>query len=214
VGQAVRGGRRGTADLEGRLRTKLARLVALVRIMLGTEFLINGLNWWVKLIGPYPSISDFAHHAPPPDFVGAMIQTGVMFHVVKATELLAGIALLTNRFVPLMLVAVFPVTVPVFIVDVILIHHLRGFLMGTGAMLMNTFLLFSYLQCYRPMLNARAQPDSRSAEAAASAESAACAESATAIPGPLMLVYGSLAAFFGAVILIWVAVMMFQYLTR
>lgn len=179
-----------------------ARLVAVVRLMMGTEFLLNGLNWWVKLIGPYPSISDFAHRAPPPDFVGAMIQTGVMFHIVKATELLAGIALLTNRFVPLMLVAAFPVTVPVFIVDVILIHHLRGFFMGTGALLMNTFLLFSYLHCYRPMLNPRAQPD------------AGRPQDIPQLPVPLMLAYGWVATAFGAVILTWVAVMMFQYATR
>ncbi|HVW68005.1 MAG TPA: DoxX family membrane protein [Steroidobacteraceae bacterium] len=178
-----------------------ARLVTVVRVMMGAEFLVNGLNWWVKLIGPYPSISDFAQHAPPADFVGAMIQTGVMFHLVKGTELLAGIALLTNRFVPLVLVAVFPVTVPVFIVDVILIHHLRGFFMGAGAMLMNTFLLFSYLHCYRPMLQPRAIPDARDPQGAS-------------IPAPLMLVYGAVAAAFGTVILTWVAVMIFQYAAR
>jgi hypothetical protein len=180
-----------------------ARLVGFVRLLMGTEFLVNGLNWWVKMVGPYPSLADFAHHAPPADFVGAMIQTGVLFHVVKAAELLAGVALLTNRFVPLMLVVVFPVTVPVFIVDVVLVHHLRGFIMGTGAMLMNTYLMLSYLNCYRSMLVARALPDAASAPTPS-----------PSLPGRATLIYGVVAAAFGVVMLTWVGVMIVQYVSR
>jgi hypothetical protein len=135
------------------------RLVTAVRLLLGAEFFVNGLNWWVKLITPYPSISDGVDMLPKGDFVAAMINTGIVFHLVKAVEIVAGIALLGNWFVPLALVAVFPITVNVFIADVFLHHKLRSLIMGSGAMLMNSFLMLAYLGHYRSMLVGRGLVD-------------------------------------------------------
>jgi uncharacterized membrane protein len=141
-----------------RTLTSFHTLVSAVRLILGLEFFLNGLNWWIKIIGPYPSISDYAGGQPVhAGLVGAMIATGFLFHVVKAVELLAGIALLTNRWVPLALVSVFSVTLNVFFVDVLISTHLRAHIMGTGAMLMSIFLMFSYLPYYLPMLAKNAQ---------------------------------------------------------
>ena len=89
-----------------------------IRILLGLVCFANGFNWFFKIITPYPSMSDFVHFMPPPDIVGALIENGILFHLVKVVELVAGIALLTNRFVPLALVVSMSVTVIVFIVDV------------------------------------------------------------------------------------------------
>ncbi|MBN8832446.1 MAG: DoxX family membrane protein [Sphingomonadales bacterium] len=80
------------------------RLIPLVRILLGLVYLINGTNWFFKIITPYPSISDFIHFMPPPDIVGAMIEHGILFHLAKGMEVVGGLMLLTNRFVPLALV--------------------------------------------------------------------------------------------------------------
>lgn len=187
------------------------RLVTAVRLLMGADFVMNGLNWWVKLIGPYPSIADYAHKAPPPDFVGAMIQTHILFHIVKATELLTGIAMLTNSFVPLMLVAIFPVTVPVFIVDVIMIHHVRGFIMGMGAMLMNTFLMLAHLSYYQPMLTARASPDPLPGLARGGAHLGPTFWQASPLRRVVMPLYGAIAAAFGVVMVTWVAVMIVQH---
>jgi hypothetical protein len=173
-------------------------LVTASRLLLGAEFFINGLNWWVKLITPYPSMSDGAL-LPKGDLLGAMIDTGILFHLVKAVELAAGVALLGNWFVPLALVVVFPVTVNVFIVDVFLHHRLRGFIMGAGAMLINSFLMLSYLGHYRTMLVRRAAVDDLSAR-----------------PGPSVLRFSrSLlsvpAVIFGMIMVIWVAAMIVQH---
>jgi len=207
------------AALDHDAERRYIALVTAVRVLMGTDFLVNGLNWWVKLIDAYPSISDYAHRAPPADLVGAMIQTGVMFHLVKATELLTGVALLANRFVPLMLVVVFPVTVAVFVVDVVLLHHLRGFIMGGGALLMNVFLMLSYLGCYRPMLRSRAIPDWPAAELS---EARARHERAPAPWAPraaltyrlAMPVLGAVACAFGCVMVGWVATMLVQHFAR
>jgi uncharacterized membrane protein YphA (DoxX/SURF4 family) len=136
-----------------------ARLVTAVRLLLGAAYVVGGLNWFVKLIDPYPSIVDYLHSAPPPDLVGALIQTAGLFYVVKLVEFGAGICLLANRFVPLALVISAPVTVVVAWVDVLFHHHLRSSLMGVGSLTMHGFLLMSYLGVYLPMLAARAGPD-------------------------------------------------------
>jgi uncharacterized membrane protein YphA (DoxX/SURF4 family) len=136
------------------------KLVTGIRILMGLAFLVSGLNWWFKMITPYPSIADFAANPPPPDLVGSLIETANMFHLVKATELLAGIALLTNRFVPLMLVVAFPVTVSIFIVDVFVVASPRGLAMGVGSLLLNSFLLLAYFDHFRPLFNSTAHPTS------------------------------------------------------
>jgi hypothetical protein len=187
--------------------TRNPKLVTLVQWLMGSDYLINGVNWWFKMITPYPSVSDFLHSPPPPDFIGGMIQTGFMFHIVKATEIACGLALLTNRFVPLMLIVAFPVTVSVFLADVFLIKTLRGFIMGGGAFLMHSFLLFAYINHYRPLLRARGEAQL----ALGSATTVGIASGSLASRLPLYI-YGTLAALAGTAMVSWVAVMIVQYI--
>ena len=179
------------------------RLVTVVRVLLGVDYLVNGTNWWFKIITPYPSVSDFVTRPPPSDIVGALIATGFMFHIVKATELATGIALLTNRFVPLMLVVAFPVTLSVFLADVFLVARLRGFVMGGGAIIMNTFLIFAYLSAYAPLLSARRASDGSS--------DAASPGALGPVRRAVLPVYGFLAAAIGIVMISWIAIMVTAY---
>jgi len=181
-----------------------ARLVTAVRVLMGLDYLINGANWWFKIITPYPSLSDFVVHAPPPGIVGALIETGFMFHIVKATELLTGVALLTDRFVPLMLVVVFPVTLSVFLADVFLISTLRGYIMGGGALVMNSFMILAYLNVYAPLLQARSAPDALSAVGEVGIFDRVLRR--------FLPVHALIAATIGLVMVTWVGVMVVQYL--
>ena len=135
------------------------KLVAAVRLLLGAAYLVGGGNWFFKVIDPYPSISDYLNAPPPDDIVGALIRTGILFHMVKLVELVAGLSLLSNRFVALALVISAPVTVVVFVVDVFVSGHTRAVFMGTGSFAMHGFLLLAYLNTYRPLLAARPVPD-------------------------------------------------------
>jgi hypothetical protein len=175
-----------------------------VRLLLGLEFVLNGFNWWVKIIGPYPSISDYAGGKPVhAGLVGAMIATGFLFHVVKAVELLAGLALLTNYWVPLALVAVFSVTLNVFFVDVLISTHLRAHIMGTGAMVMSIFLMIAYLPYYMPMLAKNAQPHIVDASSQVPLLTSKMAKM-------IMIGLGLVSVCFGIVMIGWVGVMIFQ----
>ncbi len=188
------------------------RLTTAVRLLMGLIYTLNGLNWWVKMITPYPSQSDFVTMAPPPDVVGALINTHVMFHMVKALELLTGLALLSNMLVPLALVAVVPVTLSVFIVDVFFIAHLRGRIMGGGSLLMNLYLLMAYAAHYRGMLALRAcpgEPDPAQVDAQPSLYPATLS-----LIRPLRWPVGVAAAALGFVMLVWMLVMIAQYIAN
>lgn len=135
----------------------LARLTQIARLLLAFEYILNGLNWWWKIL-PYPSVSDPPLIQTPP-FVQAMIDTGFMFAGTKAIEVVTGTILLANRWVPLALVVAFPVTVGIWSVDFFLISHsLRAQLLGWSVLMLNTYLLFAYIPYFLPMLVARASP--------------------------------------------------------
>lgn len=176
---------------------------------MGIIYLLNGLNWWFKIITPYPSMSDFTHMAPPPDVVGAMIENGIMFHMVKGLELLTGIALLANVLTPLVLVAVLPVTISVFIVDVFFIAHMRGIVMGAGSLALNLFLLLVYIEHYRPMLSVRGTTADRLPPDAPN-----LTDRVKSVTRPLEPFLGIAAVLLGVIMLGWMLMMIGQYIAN
>lgn len=181
-----------------------ARLVTIVRFIFGVQMMLSGLNWWVKLT-LYPSISDFAHAPPPHDILGALVATGYLFHVVKGVELVMGLAVLFDIYVPLVLVIGFPVTLGVFATDALSHPHLRGLLMGTGDFAQHVFLLFAYFSYYRPMFVMEAEPDAvRATSAPAGARS---------VGGTVMPAFSILAVCLGVIDLGILATLIFLHLT-
>lgn len=186
------------------------RLVTYVRLLMGTDFFISGLNWWVKLITIYPSISDGVDNLPPGDhLVRAMINTGILFHMVKGVELIVGLALLTNRFVPLALMAALPVALNIFIA-VFNIQKLRAYTMGTGALLMNVFMMLAYFEHYRAMLSMKSVPD-----ALEPADSVQALRPLHPVVAALLRairpVLAVAAAIMGTIMVIWLVILIFQH---
>jgi putative oxidoreductase len=189
-------------------------LVSAARLLMGATYTLNGFNWWVKIITPYPSISDFAHQAPPRDIVGALIDTHIMFHLVKALEMLTGLALLADVMVPLMLVAVVPVTLSVFLVDVVFIARLRGIIMGTGSLLLNVTLLMAYIDHYRGLLAWRGRPLPAAAPPPPRTGGPDPAAVLTRLAEILLPLLGPVAIVLGTVMLGWMLVMIGQYIVH
>lgn len=185
-------------------------LVTAARLLMGIIYLVNGLNWWFKIITPYPSMSDFTNFLPPPDIVGAMIENGIMFNMVKAIELLTGLALLTNRFVPLALIVAFPVTFPIFLVDVFTNTHLRGVTVGTASLLLNIFLLAAYMRHYQGLLTANGEAAINPAQSLAE-DAPYLARLVAKVARPIMPVLGVLAATLGVVTVGWLVLMIGEY---
>jgi len=182
-----------------------------LRILLGLVYLLNGTNWFFKIITPYPSMSDFIDYLPPPDIAGAMIENGMMFHLGKGIEVVTGIALLANRLVPLSLVVAMTVTVPVFLIDVFgHSFRLRAFLMGSGSMVLNCTLLMAYYHHFRPMMAWKTAAEADPAKPHA-ADGGAVADGMGHLCAGLIRPARWLAALMGTVMVGWLLLMVAQY---
>lgn len=194
------------------------KLVACVRVLLGAQLLINGLNWWVKLIDPYPSIADFAAKPPDPHMLGfmrEMINTHLIFHLVKAVEVLGGVLLVTNTCVPFALVFGYSVAIIAFVVDVFLQNHLRARVMGSGILFNTTFLMVAYFGHYRSVLALKAHPDSGHAWGWAEPRTE---ESFAWLLMPrarnLMLALALVALIWGAIMVTWLGVLIARHFAQ
>lgn len=77
------------------------------RLLLGLIFFVFGLNGFLHFLP-----------MPPPEgvagtFMGGLAATGYFFPLLKGTEVLAGLLLLGNRFVPLALIVLAPIVVQI-----------------------------------------------------------------------------------------------------
>ncbi len=126
----------------------------IARVLLGLMFFVFGLNGFFWFI-PQPPPDQLPKALM--DFSMAMMNTGFLFKLVKGTEVLCGLLLLLNRFVPLALVLLAPV-----IVNIVLVHAFlapSGVGMGVVILALELYLAWCYRGAYRPMLAARATPE-------------------------------------------------------
>ena len=125
-------------------------LPTVTRVLLGFVFVLFGLNGFLQFL-PQPALP-----GPAGQFAGALAATGYMFPLIKSTEILGGLALLTGRFTPLGLTVLAPV-----VVNIALFH----FVLTPGSVGMSLFLLvataylgWAYRDAFRGMLSATARP--------------------------------------------------------
>jgi hypothetical protein len=119
---------------------------------MGLAFTVFGLNGFIHFI-PEPK-TPMAKAVT--DLMGAMMATGYMFPLVFGTQLLGGVLLLLNIFVPLGLVLLMPV-----LVHILAFHiWLQPAGIGPGAVLMafELYLAWCYRKCFYPMLAFRVRP--------------------------------------------------------
>ena len=116
---------------------------------MGVVFFVFGLNGFLNFI-PQPKTAMPEGAAA---FAGAMVKTGYMMPLVTGTQLLVGVLLLLNRFVPLALALIAPV-----IVGIITFHlFLAPTTIGPGivVLVLELYLAWSYRHAFRPMLMAK-----------------------------------------------------------
>ncbi|MEO6002535.1 MAG: DoxX family membrane protein [Opitutus sp.] len=137
----------------------MKHLPTIARILLGLLFFIFGLNGFLNFIPPPPTGIPEGAMA----FGAAMMKTGYLLQLLKGTEVLAGVLLLCNRFVPLALAVLAPV-----IINIVAFH---AFLAPSGLPvplvigLLEVYLAWCYRHLYRPMLAMRATPVARASAA-------------------------------------------------
>jgi hypothetical protein len=121
------------------------------RLALGAALTVFGLNGFFHFIplGEYP-----------PDaaaFLGALGATGYMFPLIKGTEVVVGVLLLANRFVPLALTLVAPVLVNIVAFHLALAPAGSG--LGLALLALELYLAWSYRSAFRSILAPREEAE-------------------------------------------------------
>ncbi len=124
-----------------------------VRIVLGAVFLLMGLNGFLNFI-PMPEMPE-----PAGEFMSALVATGYMMPLIKVTEIIVGILLITGRFVPLALVLLTPNLVNIMLFHVFLAP--AGLWVAGLLMAAHLYLAWSYRDSYRPILQLHALPSNQ-----------------------------------------------------
>jgi uncharacterized membrane protein YphA (DoxX/SURF4 family) len=112
-------------------------VIVLVRVLLGLQFLVFGLNAFLHFLGPVPEM-----HGQSGAFMTALMSSGYMY-VIAGLQVLGGLCLLLGaRFVPLGLTLLGPV-----IVNIVLFHVFlepKGLPMAIVVSAFALFLLWIY----------------------------------------------------------------------
>ncbi len=130
----------------------MKHLPTIARVLLGLMFFVFGLNGFLNFI------------PPPKDGIPegamalsvAMMKSGYLMPFVKGTEVIVGLLLLINRFVPLALAVLAPI-----ILNIVAFHLFlapSGLVMTIVIAALELYLAWTYRAVYRPMLAARVSP--------------------------------------------------------
>ena len=121
----------------------LSHVPTAARLLLGLIFAVFGLNGFLHFL-PMPP-----HEGAAGAFIGGLAAAGYFFPLLKATEIVAGLALLANRFVPLTLVILAPITI-----NILGFHALapEGLPMALLILLLHVGLAWHQRRVFAPLL--------------------------------------------------------------
>ena len=117
------------------------------RILLGLGFAVFGLNGFLQFM-PQPPVPEAAGA-----FLGGLAATGYMFPLIKGTEVVAGLMLLSNRFVPFALTLLAPILVNIVLFHVVLAP--AGTVMALVFVALEVFVAWTHRDAFRGVLAAR-----------------------------------------------------------
>lgn len=121
--------------------------VFISRVALGLIFLVFGLNGFYTFI-PAPPMSDSAM-----GFMDAMMATGYMVFFWKSIEVIGGVLLLANVYVPFALVILAPVVSNIFFFHLFL--EQASLFVGVLVLALEVFLIWAHRAAFLPLLSKR-----------------------------------------------------------
>ena len=123
-----------------------------LRIITGLVMVVFGAMGLIGVITN--SIPALDPQTPAGAFNAGLMASGYFFYFLKITEILVGIALLINRYVPLALVILAPLSI-----NFVLFHlflDLAGIAPGLAIFILNIVLAVHYKEYYKKVLVAKA----------------------------------------------------------
>lgn len=123
----------------------------IVRTLMGLLFLMSSVTFFLMLAGvmQMPEIPA----GPLKTFNEGLAASGYFFILLKVTEMVCGILLLTGRFVPLALVILSPI-----IINIVFTHAFlapEGIGPGIFLVFANVFLAYYYRDAFKPLLTSK-----------------------------------------------------------
>jgi hypothetical protein len=141
----------GTGGLRRYLGFAGRYVLIYVRLLLGAWMLLNGLNHFVSVF-PQP----MGHTPLAGELMVSLIETG-LFGLVKVTEILIGLMLIFELFVPLALILSMTISTVVWYNHAFLDGLPFHLSMGNGCLVFTVILLIAYLPYYLPMLKVKTE---------------------------------------------------------
>lgn len=127
----------------------MARLTTTLRVFLGLFLIANGLNFWLHFLPLDRPPNDLANQ-----LMDALIATGLI-EMVKFVEMGAGLALLANRWVPLAMLVLTPLSVIIVWLDFVLIASPQTIVYGALLVVPQAWMMLSLLHAFVPTMRAR-----------------------------------------------------------
>lgn len=124
-----------------------SKLVLAARSLLGLGFFVFGLNGFLHFL-PQPPMSGV-----PAQFLGGLFAAGYMLPLIKGTEVVTGLLLLSGRYVPLALTVLAPVMVNILAFHAFLAP--AGLLVPIVFAALGIYLAYAHRNAFAPMLQAR-----------------------------------------------------------
>lgn len=118
------------------------------RVLLGLMFFVFGLNGFLNFL-PMPNTMPEAAMS----FAGALANTGYMFPLIKGTEIVCGILLLSGFAVPVALLILTPI-----LLNIVLFHLFlapEGFGMIGVILVLFLYLTYTHWNLYKPLFCAK-----------------------------------------------------------
>ncbi|MBL8549266.1 MAG: hypothetical protein JNJ73_04730 [Hyphomonadaceae bacterium] len=122
------------------------------RLLFGAHLIYSALRHYLG----FEVLSRVDHPIGGP-FVRILAEMGI-YELVKFTELVTGLLIFFGRLVPLALIAEFPITIVIFILNTFIVAQPRQLYSGPQELFLNTILIVFYGRYYMPLLRFNAPP--------------------------------------------------------
>jgi len=121
--------------------------VIIVRVLMGLMFMFSAVVVLFKLV-PTPPLTGNVKL-----FNEGLVASGYFITFLKVTELICGLLLVSGFFMPLVTIAIFPITVHIFVYHVFLFPE--GLPVAILMLAGNLFLAYNYRKSYAPLFVAK-----------------------------------------------------------
>jgi hypothetical protein len=133
------------------MTASISKSVTVARVLLGVGFFVFGLNGFLGFM-PNPE-----HTGAAAAYLGGLAASGYMFPFIKGTELVVGALLIANRFVPLALTILAPVTLNILAFHVFL--EPAPIAVPIALTALQVYVAYAYRAVFAPILSATVSGD-------------------------------------------------------